>query len=477
MSKHSRNRSRYLSSGLSTLLLAGLIGAERAQADQPSWYEDVILLEVDGRPFDTGASQPSLSGVWFEEEASGHAAPVLYDYDGDGLLDLLVGGFSGRFRVYLNEGTPAAPVFADYEWIPAGGDVATLYNFCSVAAGLRLVDLNGDGWKDLTAGSYAPGQIYWFAGSEEGFQARETLTDWGGIPIMTRLDEVAEAPHFAYGAKPAWIDWEGDGDLDLIIGNVQGDLVLRRNHGPNPRPGVIMRADQPVFDAYDWPSGQAQLDVFDFIEGGGGPLIEAEYLSPAAADWNGDGKVDLIVATQSGAVYLLTRLEVPADAAEDAARFAAPETLVPAVPGGAFQPPQLVEAGTAMQIERGPRASVDVADFNGDGRPDLIVGDWSRSIRPRPDLSDADRQAFRELQAQLVELDRRAGLTDEAGPFRERLRGTTVYFEDEALMAEMEALVQQLVTYLVPESDNPHHQNRLRGYERQHGRVWVYLRR
>lgn len=72
-------------------------------------------IEAAGRPIDVGI---------------GHAAPLVTDWDGDGVRDLLVGQFEGgQLRIYLNRGTDAAPRFEDFAYfqtrkklgsIPAG---------------------------------------------------------------------------------------------------------------------------------------------------------------------------------------------------------------------------------------------------------------------------------------------------------------------------------------------------------------------
>ena len=55
----------------------------------------------------------------------GHAAPILADYDGDGLPDLLVGQFgNGRLRIYKNVGSRTEPKFDKFEWFQAGGKIA-----------------------------------------------------------------------------------------------------------------------------------------------------------------------------------------------------------------------------------------------------------------------------------------------------------------------------------------------------------------
>jgi hypothetical protein len=78
----------------------------------------------------------------------GHAAPHVMDFDGDGLRDLLVGEFGtgtflqerlpesrrskksgyaeGKLRIYRNVGTNAAPAFADFEYLRAGKQHASI---------------------------------------------------------------------------------------------------------------------------------------------------------------------------------------------------------------------------------------------------------------------------------------------------------------------------------------------------------------
>ncbi len=53
-----------------------------------------------------------------------HSGPCLHDVDGDGRRDLLVGDFSGQFRLYRNVGTDREPKFAASELLMAGGAVA-----------------------------------------------------------------------------------------------------------------------------------------------------------------------------------------------------------------------------------------------------------------------------------------------------------------------------------------------------------------
>ena len=51
----------------------------------------------------------------------GHAAPYIYDWNRDGLRDLLVGQFGeGKLRIYLNEGSEKRPRYGAFSWFKAG---------------------------------------------------------------------------------------------------------------------------------------------------------------------------------------------------------------------------------------------------------------------------------------------------------------------------------------------------------------------
>ena len=51
----------------------------------------------------------------------GHAAPLMTDFDGDGVPDLLVGQYGdGKLRVYKNVGTAKAPKFDGFTWFKTG---------------------------------------------------------------------------------------------------------------------------------------------------------------------------------------------------------------------------------------------------------------------------------------------------------------------------------------------------------------------
>lgn len=78
-------------------LTPGVLGAE---TDPMNDLEQPFRVMVNGEAIDVGI---------------GHAAPLVTDWDNDGLADLLVGQFEGaHLRVYRNVGSADAPIFQDF---------------------------------------------------------------------------------------------------------------------------------------------------------------------------------------------------------------------------------------------------------------------------------------------------------------------------------------------------------------------------
>ena len=78
------------------LALAAMVTLATPGAAQQ--FHDPVRLEAGGQPITTDI---------------GHAAPYVYDFDGDGVRDLLVGQFGqGKLRIYRNTGTNDRPRYA-----------------------------------------------------------------------------------------------------------------------------------------------------------------------------------------------------------------------------------------------------------------------------------------------------------------------------------------------------------------------------
>lgn len=82
-----------------TLTLCLALGAVGSLFAQEAKFDTPVRIEADGKFIDTG-------------KQGGYAGPLVKDYDGDGLPDLLVTSFGGSITFFKNVGTRAEPKFA-----------------------------------------------------------------------------------------------------------------------------------------------------------------------------------------------------------------------------------------------------------------------------------------------------------------------------------------------------------------------------
>jgi hypothetical protein len=133
-----------------------------------------------------------------------NTVPTLGDVDGDGDLDLVVGESSGWLNYYTNTGTRSRPQFTlvsdEFERIKVGRRSAPL-----------LADLDQDGDLDLLVGSELDGLTL--------------LRNIGTRSAPKFKREASRMPLVPALAAPAAGDFDADGDLDLIVGNVGGGAV------------------------------------------------------------------------------------------------------------------------------------------------------------------------------------------------------------------------------------------------------------
>ena len=227
------------------------------------------------------------------------------------------------------------------------------------------MDLNGDGYRDLLSGSYSRSggdsmaglfQVLW--GKEDGtFQKATPVKGTDDEPLIIPVEEDKRITE-AICTRPSAVDWDADGDLDLVVGNFAGSFYLFVGEGEGrfqPAPEVIMTGESPL-------------------------TIEGAHSDPFPVDWDGDGDLDLLSGSSSGGVQW----------AENVADKGASPKLSP------FQ--SLVEPGPSiprgeMRNEEdlaGPANStrIWVDDVNADGKLDILVGDSIRLVSRAEGLSE-----------------------------------------------------------------------------------------
>ena len=128
------------------------------------------------------------------------------------------------------------------------------------------------------------------------------------------------------------MDWNNDGMKDLLLGDTYGNVRVYLNVG---------RDDSPVFNS---PS---------FVKVGGSVFDVGSYSKPSVADWNNDGKKDLLCGSYDGLIRLLIN------------------TGTDAVPS--FAGSRLIQNSGAV-LDAGSWSMPLAVDWDMDGSKDLLVG-------------------------------------------------------------------------------------------------------
>lgn len=92
-------------------------------------HATLAFLALLSSPVGDGLAAPFRvrDSAGFIDVDVGHAAPLMADFDGDGLVDLLVGQFGdGKLRIYRNVGTKKEPKFEGFTWFQAGEQDASI---------------------------------------------------------------------------------------------------------------------------------------------------------------------------------------------------------------------------------------------------------------------------------------------------------------------------------------------------------------
>ncbi|HMQ22486.1 MAG TPA: VCBS repeat-containing protein, partial [Planctomycetota bacterium] len=313
---------------------------------------------------------PAQAGPQFADLAKWHLPPdvdttqaLAYgDVDGDGDLDLVLGngdgyGFGRQNRLYLNDGTG---IFSDVT-------TARLPRVSDRTTALALGDLDGDGDLDLVVGNGA------LTISE---QNRLFLND--GTGSFTDVTATRMPANIDSTRSVALGDVDGDGDLDLVVGNY-GQNRLYRNNGAGAFTEATVGSMPPDSDmtravAFGDVDRDGDLDlVFGngsdvagqqnrlYLNNGAGSFIDAtasrmpldsdNSSSLTFVDVDRDGDLDLVIGNGAFLVSQQNRLYL-----NDGM--------------GTFR-----DATTGrLPAEAEPTSSVAAGDMDGDGDVDLVVG-------------------------------------------------------------------------------------------------------
>ena len=260
------------------------------------------------------------------------AFPSFYDYNNNGLLDLVIGNYGyhspnndpiSSLALLENTGTSNIPRYEliDRDWQNVSNiNLNTNLNIPALNLSPTFGDLDGDGYKDMILGD-ADGKLHYFTNQGGNF----TIT----TPSYFNID-------VGYYAQPQIVDVNRDGLLDIIIGEQTGTI----NYCPNS--GTTSNA---IFDTIIANWGEVDVDT---------NITNTGFSSPELID--SGGVYQLFVGSYTGNIYQFTDIDGNLS--------------------GQFTPIN----STASNIWDGGISAIAIADITNDNQPEMILGNLSGGI-------------------------------------------------------------------------------------------------
>jgi len=185
-------------------------------------------------------------------------APDLVDWDGDGDYDVVLGTYGDGIKLILNTGSANNP-----SWSPS--PISLISVGINVWHNPAAADFNNDGYMDIVFGVYSGSLYYYQNNGNDTFTDRTSSVNLGSVDLGEY-------------STPTTIDYDNDGDYDLVVGNQNVQLYYIENTGTGESPSF---ASPILWGTY---SGYNQI-------------------TPDFGDWGNDGDQDLILGNNCSNPY------------------------------------------------------------------------------------------------------------------------------------------------------------------------------
>ena len=271
----------------------------------------------------------------------GYSVPSYTDWDNDGLSDLVIGeggggAGQGKVCIYLNGGSTGEPSFDSFSYVQsAGSDLVVTASGC-MGCFPRVVYWDADSRKDLLVGTALGNVIIYLNVGTDVNPAFD-----GGTPLQFGPPGFKVDIDVGSRACPTVVDWDGDGLQDLVVGALDGRIHLFINTGTNTAPDY-------------------QAEIFARMATGD-LYVFGSRASPVVADFDDDGKQDILTGNTYGQLLLYSNIGTG---------------VVPL-----FDTYSAVEAdGVPIDLDGTPRSRPFVCDWTGDGEQDVLIGAYGGQV-------------------------------------------------------------------------------------------------
>lgn len=331
-------------------------------------YAPPVKLEAAGQPIDV----------------FGCPSPNFEDFDGDGDLDLLCGEFLDGFTYFENTGSRTAPSYAAGRRLKDAAGAPLVMDLQMIVP--VAFDWDKDGDFDL------------IVGDEDGrvaFVENTGRRNKDNSPIFARpkyFQQEADTLKCGALATPVGVDWDGDGDTDILSGNTAGYIEFFENLSgagratPKWAAPKRLTVNGKIFRVMAGPNGSIQ----------GTAEAKWGYTTLSVADWDADGLPDIVFNSILGRVQWMKNIGT-----RTSPKLSAPQPIEvewespqPHLAWGWLRP-----EGKALLTQW--RTTPALADWNGDGLQDLAMLDqegylafFERARRDGKLILKAPRRAF-----------------------------------------------------------------------------------
>jgi len=336
---------------------------------QPSYINDTVRYLIPGKEI-INLAEGKITEIFPKENIHDNKVRAnqwkYCDYNGDNALDLIVSvgdwtgygwddGFNkkgewtreplhGYLYLIKNKGSTKNPQYEKPVKIEAGDKPIDVYGEPSA----NFADFDNDGDLDIICGEFLDKFTYFEnigSRTKPKYALGRHLT-YSGKPITMNAQMIV----------PVAMDWDKDGDYDLIVGQEDGRVAYMENTGK-------FVDNIPQFESPKFFSQQANKVKFGVL------------VTPYSADWDGDGDADLICGNAAGYIGFI-------------------ENLNGGNPPKWAEPVYLNAEGKVIRIQAGYNGSIQgpceakwgyttlsVGDWNHDGLQDIIINSiWGKII-------------------------------------------------------------------------------------------------